>query len=751
MKNKLKFLLLLNIIILLTVVCYKIYLVKFEKNFQSKNIETITILENSKKYDKEFSFAVLGNIKNSINIFEKEIIPQINRDDEIDFMISTGNAVFDGAESKYRMFYKSISKLRVPVIVGIGENEISDEGAIRFYRHFGPFYFSFVVRDSYFIFMDTTEKLSKNEQREWLVKELKNASKYRHRFVFMSNPPFIIEENFLLSIGTDYIEDENYRKFLMDTLSKYSVTAVFSSGAGIYDKREINNVLYFICGGGGGGIILNEKNIHHYMKVQVRPNGVQYHVIKLEKPVDSRFYGILKNIFGYGYSLFYVNFLNLVLGLILLMIAITIAYLKASDGIDYYRDFESTSETFPIKEKLNIAMFTNDYFPFIGGVPISIKRLADSLRCRGHNVYIFAPEYPYGEEKDNRVVRCKLLVYHRTKKFDYPIVNIFSRDIEKKFSSIKFDLVHVHHPFWMGKKGLSLGEKYGLPVVLTYHTRFEEYAYHMPFFKLIFKNIIFHKVIKRFAQRCNLIFAPTNSAKEYLSNIGVSRNKVVMPTGVDISSYENLGENEIAEIRKKYGTENGFLLCSVSRLSKEKNIYFLLEGIKYIKENSNILFKVIIIGDGPERLKLEKTIKEKGLENIVELVGLVKSDQISKYYLASDIFIFSSKSETQGMVILEAMSAGCPPVAIRSSGIDDVIFDGKNGFKTKADIKEWSKKVISLMESPDKLENMSKNAYEFSRKFTKETLAERVEKEYQKAIKLQNIFLKNKADNSQKR
>ncbi len=745
MKRKLKFLLFVNVVILSIVFTYKLYLISSEKDFQSMNISNIEVLESTKKYEQGFSFAVLGNVKNSISVFDNEIIPKINADKEIDFVISTGNAVLDGAENKYRMFHRSVDNLKVPIIVGIGENEISDEGAIRYYRHFGPFYFSFVVGDAYFIFLDTTEKLSKNEQRDWLLKELSNASKYRYRFVCMNKPPFIMEEDFLFNLSSDYIKDQNYRKFLTEALSKYNITAVFSSGAEIYDKKVIKNIPYFTSGGGGGGIILKgAKSTYYYMKVDVRPDGVKYSIIRQENLPRSGVYWAFKNMLIYLYSLFYVNFLNLILVLVLLITAVTVAYLKASNVTDYYRDFQADSEDIPVKDKLSIAMFTNDYLPFIGGVPISIRRLAEGLRKRGHTVCIFAPKYPESEEKEDGVFRCKLLAYYRTKKFNYPIVNIFSRSIEKKFSSMDFDIVHVHHPFWMGKKGLKLGEKYSLPVVLTYHTRFEEYASYLPFFKLIFKNIISHRVIKRFAQRCDLIFAPTNSAKEYLSNIGVSRNKVVMPTGVDMSCYENIGENEISEIKRKHGIEEGLLLCSVSRLSNEKNIYFLLEGIRYIKENSEMPFKVAIVGDGPERGNILKAMKEKGIEDVVELVGLLKTSQVCKYYMASDIFIFSSQSETQGMVILEAMSAGCPPVAVRASGIDDIVYDEENGFKTKADVKEWAEKVIYLMKNTDKLDEISKNAYEFSRKFTKEAIAERVEREYKKAIKLKKSYVQSK-------
>jgi glycosyltransferase involved in cell wall biosynthesis len=110
--------------------------------------------------------------------------------------------------------------------------------------------------------------------------------------------------------------------------------------------------------------------------------------------------------------------------------------------------------------------------------------------------------------------------------------------------------------------------------------------------------------------------------------------------------------------------------------------------------------------------------------------------------MASDIFVFSSESETQGMVILEAMAGKCAVVAIRSSGIDDIIHNEYNGFKTKSDLNLWSEKVIYLMENPKILKEMSQNAYDFSNKFSLEAMADNTVKVYRKAI----IHKKNKSN-----
>ena len=732
-QKSLKFLLFIDIILLLIFTFYKGYLFVFEADFVSTNIKNIQKLDYA-KVDDGISFAILGNIKSSIDIFDKKIVKEINTDKNLDFVISTGNAVIAGDEDKYRILNKSLNKIKIPTIIGIGDKETSNNGSSKFYDHYGPYYFSYKVNNAYFIFLDTTGTTSEEWQKAWLVDELSTNKNYKYKFVIMNNPPFKTENTNLLN--------KPYCDFLTDIFSEYKVTAVFTSGMEVFESSNIKGVQYFVSGGAGGALLLNNENsFYHYIKVNIKNDEVYYSVIRQDMPSNLAIYRIFKNLWFYVHSIFYLNFFKFILILsIFIFLGLVINY-RVTKRVDYYNEFDEAPESIKNKEVLNIAMFTNNYFPFIGGVPISIDRLTKGLRGQGHNVVIFAPKYPLKTLQDplkmikgTKVIRCNLLIYYRTKPFNFAIVNIFSSQIEKKFLSENFDVIHVHHPFWMGTKGLELGKKYGIPVVLTYHTRLEKYSHNLPFLKQTFENIVSHKLIQIFSQKCDAIIAPTNSAKEYLSNIGVSRDKTVLPTGVDFDFYENVDLNKVEIINKKYKVQNEVILCSVSRLTEEKNIYFLLEGIKRIKDNTKVPFKCIIIGDGPEKENILKTIENQGLKDTVILVGVVSPEEVCQYYMASDIFVFSSQSETQGMVILEAMAGKCAVVAIRSSGIDDIIHNEYNGFKTKADLDLWSERVIYLIENPKILKEMSQNAYDFSEKFSLAAMAETTVEVYHKAI-----------------
>lgn len=730
--NNLKKYIYIDVFMLFIFILIKVYIYFFETDFQYLNMRNIDLIKSKAGNKQSVTFEVLGNVNNSTVIFESKLIKKINNDSP-DFVVLNGNSVIDGAEDKYRMLYKSLKKINSPVIVGIGENEFSDNGLVRYYKHFGETNFSFKLSNSYFIFLDTTNAEEESWQKQWLISELENSNDSRYKFIFMNSPAYELQDKSILAADDKFIQNGEYRNFLTQIFPKYNVTAVFASNIEGLDERKINGVSY-ITSGGAGGIITNGNNYYHYIKINVSSGGVSYNVVKQGNASNSGVLHVVESIWLYVHSIFYINFINILIFLCIVALISMIVYSKVFVGKDYYKKYDEIIEDQDTKARLEIAMFTNNFLPFIGGVPISIDRLAKGLRNLGHSVYIFAPEYPGDAANDDYVIRNKLLIPYKAGGFQFPIINIFSSDIDKAFNEHNFDIVHVNHPFWMGKKGLKLAKKNNLPIILTYHTRLEQYAHYIPIFNILFKNVISHRIIKNFSQKCDVIIAPTMSAKEYLRNIGVSRDIEILPTGVDMEKYPELESNDVKSIERLYKRERKILLCSVSRLAKEKNLYFLLDGIEYIKEHTGILFKCIIIGDGPEKENIIKEIERKQLEDIVELIGSKKQEEIYNYYTASDIFIFASRSETQGMVLLEAMAGRCPVVTVRSSGIEDIVQDGFNGFKTKADVKEWADKIILLMTNGGLRHQMIGNSFTFAKQNSMAAMSEKALDIYHKAI-----------------
>lgn len=398
---------------------------------------------------------------------------------------------------------------------------------------------------------------------------------------------------------------------------------------------------------------------------------------------------------------------------------------------------------------MRIAMMTNNYKPFIGGVPISIERLAEGLREIGHEVFIFAPSYENNNcSEEKYIVRCKSF---KKKKGEYIIPNILKSNIEEHFKNLHIELIHVHHPIIMGNLAQYLGKKYNIPVVFTYHTKYEEYLHNISIYNIIEKRIkkeeynllinmekkllgfVKRKVVptylKIFMNNCDMIFAPTGEIKEYLQSSNVKSEVNIIPTGLSKDYFkENIYTT--TKIRKKYGENKKYIFCTVCRLNKEKNLEFLIKGIHNLKERIGDCFNVMIIGDGPFRDKLETMALELNLQNNIKFINNVDNNEIGNYYRASDIFLFSSKSETQGIVLLEAMAAKVPVVAIKGTGVSDIVQNGINGYMTEENIEEWAKRVEILVQNEKLRKKLGDGAFRTSISYLNTNIAEATEEQY---------------------
>lgn len=358
---------------------------------------------------------------------------------------------------------------------------------------------------------------------------------------------------------------------------------------------------------------------------------------------------------------------------------------------------------------MRIAMLTNNYKPFVGGVPISIERQAKALRELGHEVMIFAPDYGDTEEEEG-VIRCRIRKRRMANGMVYP--RLFSPETESAFRREKFDCIHVHQPVYMGNMALYLGRKYHIPIIYTYHTRYEDYLHYLPVFREEEKAGAIRRLLIRaarervipwymrwFTNRCDTVLAPTKGMKRDILLNGTSSLVEVFPTGLDEGFFEEHKETAIA-VRKQYGKDKKYLFCTVSRLEEEKNLFFLLKGMKKLKEEGMESFRLLLIGEGSLKGELEKTAVQWGLEDCVTFTGNIPNEELPAYLQASDLFLFSSKSETQGIVIQEALASGCPVIAIRANGVEEAIEDGCNGYLAKEDVHEWCMKIWKALEGP---------------------------------------------------
>jgi len=380
-------------------------------------------------------------------------------------------------------------------------------------------------------------------------------------------------------------------------------------------------------------------------------------------------------------------------------------------------------------------MFTNNYLPFIGGVPISIERLRRGLEALGDKLLVVAPSYKDQPENEDHVVRVPSLLAMGEKR-EFRLANIFLARIRKAVKAFRPDIIHLHHPFWLGSLGLFMARRLKVPAIYTYHTRLEHYAHFVPLPGMLFRNLISHALIKRFANKCDGVIVPTYSTEEYLRMIGVKTPTYVQPTGIEYQRFQEVNEDDIQRLREQQGLSNEKVFVSVSRLSNEKNIDFMIEAIDSLRSETEVPFRFLMIGDGHQRDRLQQKIEDLGLQEHFTLVGAVPPDEMATWYRLGDAFLFASKSETQGMVILEAMAAGLPVVAVRSSGIEDVVRHGYNGFKTPERQDKWGQAVKRLLEEDSLREELAKQALEFAEEFSVEQFATDVRTIYASTLAL---------------
>jgi glycosyltransferase involved in cell wall biosynthesis len=704
-RRPLKVLFYCNVLIVCLLLGYKVYLNIMPPDFEAEHAGQVEAVQARLEGRDSFSFAVVGNINNSVGIFERRIIPMLNASG-VDFIISAGNAVSGGGEDKYRALHGTLSHLQIPYLLTFGAHEYEEFGSYRFYEHFGPHFFSFRAGNSRFIFLDSTGKTPWRWQILWL-RDLLGQGDARHTFVFTGKPLLHGEVSVRFTDEQDYLQPAAFREALLGLIAEHPVDAVFAANLPLFSEQR-RGTTRFITSGGAGGLLLNDPaSFHHYVQVSVAAQGLDIQVQRLnvgQHPVFKQ----LESLWFFIYSLFYVGYLNFILLVCGLTIAAIKLYTLAFAERDYYPNFDLDPTPW-MERPLRVVMFTNNYLPFIGGVPISIERLRRGLESMGNAVLLIAPRYRDQPQVEAHVLRVPSILAMGEKR-EFRLGNIFLGRIAQAVRDFRPDLIHLHHPFWLGSLGLLLAHRLQVPAVFTYHTRLEHYAHFVPLPGTLFRNLISHALIKRFANKCDAVIVPTYSAEEYLRMIGVKTPVFVQPTGIDYRRFREVTGEQVARLRASLGIGDERVLISVSRLSNEKNIDFLIDAIASLRGQTERPLLVLMIGDGDQRERLLKRIDELKLAGHFRLLGAVPPEEMAIYYRLGELFLFASKSETQGMVILEAMAAGLPVVAVRSSGIDDVVRQGYNGFKTPENIGQWCARVILLLEDDRLREEMSGHA-----------------------------------------
>jgi glycosyltransferase involved in cell wall biosynthesis len=361
---------------------------------------------------------------------------------------------------------------------------------------------------------------------------------------------------------------------------------------------------------------------------------------------------------------------------------------------------------------VRITYFTNTYKPAINGVVTSMSLFNKGLREAGHRVHMIVPQYDsILEDEEPYVFRFPAIDLTESLNASLPVP--FKSYMEPTIYGLKPDVIHSQHPFLMGDVAASFAQELDVPLIFTFHSHYGDIPQQYFRFAQDFSSKIVDRIIRRYLEKCTHVIAPTPSVRDRIYEFGVDVPVSVIPTPIDFSDYHRL---EPGRVRNMYCRECQTLLLYVGRLSKEKNIHFLLRSFEKIFRERNSS-RLLIVGDGPEEERLRNLAADLGLTDAIWFAGAVPHSEVPHYAAAADLLLFPSMQETQGLAVIEAMAAGTPVVAIRTPELSDVLREG-GGILVKPDENDFANATISMMDDPRALRELSAKASQVAQKYT---------------------------------
>ena len=387
---------------------------------------------------------------------------------------------------------------------------------------------------------------------------------------------------------------------------------------------------------------------------------------------------------------------------------------------------------------MRIEIFTETYTPYISGLVTSEVMLKHALEKLGHEVYVVTANlenFKYSYDEKERVLKIPGIP---TGIYDSRLTGIYPIKAIKKIKSWNLDVIHSQTEFAIGTFARIFGKQYGIPVVHTYHTMYEDYVHYITKGYFTKPGIKLVEYLTKFYcdKTVTELIVPTKKAYDlFKEKYKVDRNIHIIPTGIEISRFykENSKIQDIINLKRKLNiNDTDFVILFVGRLAEEKDVEFLLESHEeIIKKHNNA--KLLIVGDGPDINKYKELSIKYKIDNNTIFTGKVPWDDMPKYYQIADVFATASRSETQGLTVVEAMAAEIPVVCVDDDSFKIVVIDDLNGklFKNK---KEYVKIIDELIKDNKLLLILGTQARISAEPYSSKYFAERVLEVYKKAV-----------------
>jgi 1,2-diacylglycerol 3-alpha-glucosyltransferase len=374
---------------------------------------------------------------------------------------------------------------------------------------------------------------------------------------------------------------------------------------------------------------------------------------------------------------------------------------------------------------MKICMMTNTYLPHVGGVARSVSTFAEEYLRQGHEVLVVAPTFA-GKRlpaKDEAIVE-RVPAIEKFNGSEFSVRLPLAAVLSERLDAFKADIIHAHHPFLLGDTALRVATNKNVPIVFTHHTRYEDYTHYMPLASEALTKVA-KELPTHFANMCDGVIAPSESIARTIRRRGVETPMTVIPTGIDVAAFARA---EGAAFRKKMGLAGDtFVVGHVGRLAQEKNLSYLAEAVAlFLQRVPEARF--LVVGEGPARDELKATFEQHGVAERLLLAGKRTGRVLREAYRAMDVFAFTSMSETQGMVVAEAMAAGLPVVALNASGVREVVRDAQNGFMLPSDTppEKFAEAIAQIAKDRELWRTLGNNAQATAGRFSREQCAARV-------------------------
>ncbi len=387
---------------------------------------------------------------------------------------------------------------------------------------------------------------------------------------------------------------------------------------------------------------------------------------------------------------------------------------------------------------MRIGIFSEAYTPYISGLVTSEVMLKKALEAQGHEVYVVTANlesFKYEYDEKERILRIPGIP---TGIYDSRFTSIYPVRAVNKIKSWKLDVIHSQTEFAIGTFARILAKQYNIPLVHTYHTMYEDYIYYITkgYFDKSSKKLV--EYLTKFycdTTATELIVPTTKIYKLFKEKYKFEKNINIIPTGIEVDRFykEKQNQKDISDLRKSLRLgKSDFVLLFVGRLAEEKNVEFLLECQKELVSKYKNM-KLIIVGDGPDKEKYEEYSKELGISKNVIFTGKAAWSDIPYYYHISNLFVTASKTETQGLTVIEAMASNVCPVCMRDEAFQSMVTEDLNGvfFETQ---EEYIEKIERLYKNKKELERLNRQARIQAETYSSKFYADRVLTVYNRAI-----------------